>query len=81
MSMACVAVSIIHNENYDPDNDEFDDDDGGDVDNKNDDDDNDDSDDDDDDDENSQDAIGTASDCYDCICWVMESVGLGCPTA
>merc|ERR1712211_127379 len=26
------------------------------------------------------DAIGTASDCYDCICWVMESVGLGCPS-
>ena len=29
---------------------------------------------------NVQDAIGTASDCYDCICWVMESVGLGCPS-
>ena len=29
----------------------------------------------------SQEAIGTASDCWDCVCWVMESVGLGCPTA
>merc|ERR1712158_20173 len=28
-----------------------------------------------------EEAIGTASDCWDCICWVMESVGLGCPTA
>merc|ERR1712004_375702 len=26
------------------------------------------------------DAIGTASDCYDCICWVMSSVGLSCPS-
>ena len=34
-----------------------------------------------DDADNIQDAIGTASDCYDCICWVMESVGLPCPTA
>merc|ERR1712083_30748 len=28
-----------------------------------------------------EEAIGTASDCYDCVCWVMESVGLGCPSA
>ena len=28
-----------------------------------------------------QEAIGTASDCWDCVCWVMESIGLGCPTA
>merc|ERR1712158_239219 len=28
-----------------------------------------------------EEAIGTASDCWDCVCWVMESVGLGCPTA
>merc|ERR1711936_926607 len=28
-----------------------------------------------------EEAIGTASDCWDCVCWVMESIGLGCPTA
>merc|ERR1711928_190487 len=28
-----------------------------------------------------EEAIGTASDCWDCVCWVMASVGLGCPSA
>merc|ERR1712002_744468 len=28
-----------------------------------------------------EEALGTASDCWNCVCWVMESVGLPCPTA
>jgi len=26
-----------------------------------------------------QEAVGVASDCYDCVCWIMSYVGVNCP--